>query len=150
MKLMKDFRKCSVGRSLMVLGDRWLFLILREAFFGVRYYDGFQANLGIATNILSDRLKTLVEHGILQKRKDENDGRRVEYRFTRKGVDLYPIVLALMQWGDRWAADEMGPPLLLTHKACGHRLNPVMCCEHCGEPVQAWDVDYAEAGPDPE
>ena len=145
MKAQNDIRNCSVGRTLMILGDQWLFLILREAFFGVRNYDMFQANLGIATNILSNRLKSLVESGIMKKKKDEKDARRVKYSLTRKGVELYPIVLAFMQWGDKWLAGEDGPPLLLTHLSCGHRLTPVMCCAHCGEPVLAQDIAYEEA-----
>lgn len=142
MKKETDFRTCSVARLLMVLGDRWLFLILREAFFGVRYYDRFKANLGIATNILSDRLKILTENGILDKKTDPDDARRVQYRLTEKGLDLYPVILAMMQWGDKWLDDGQGPPLRLHHKACGHRLKPVMCCQHCGQPVQAHEIEY--------
>lgn len=146
MKKNKDFRICSVGRTLEVLGDKWIFLILREAFFGVCYFDGFKANLGIATNVLSDRLAHLVENGVMQKRRDENDARRVKYGLTRKGLELYTVTLALMQWGDRWLAGEDGPPLVLTHKTCGHQLDPVMCCGHCGEPVKAFEVEW-EYGP---
>lgn len=139
-----DHRVCSVARSLEILGDRWTFLVLREAFFGVKYFDEFQANLGIATNILSNRLKVLVENGIMQREKDKTDARRVEYRFTEKGRDLYQIVLAFMNWGDRWLADEEGPPLVLHHETCGHRLKPVMSCDHCGEAIDARDVTYKE------
>jgi DNA-binding HxlR family transcriptional regulator len=149
MKKEKDFRTCSVARLLMVLGDRWLFLILREAFFGVRYYDGFKTNLGIATNILSHRLKILTENGIMAKRTDPDDARRMQYRLTEKGLDLYPIILAMMQWGDKWLDDGQGPPLVLHHKACGHRLEPVMCCRHCGRPVLAADIEYSHRD-DPE
>ena len=108
-------RICSVARTIDILGDRWIFLILREAFFGVRYYDQFLSNLGIATNMLSNRLKRLVENGIMEKNKDSTDSRRMTYRLTEKGRDLYPVTLAFMQWGDRWLADEKGPPLLLFH-----------------------------------
>ena len=142
MKQEKDFRTCSVARLLMVLGDRWLFLILRETFFGVRYYDRFKANLGIATNILSHRLKILTENNILARETDPDDARRVRYRLTEKGIDLYPIILAMMQWGDKWMDDGQGPPLILYHKACGHRLFPVMRCQHCGEEVLAQDIEY--------
>lgn len=125
-----------------MLGDRWVFLILREAFFGVRYYDEFRAKLGIATNILSDRLKALVDAEILVREKDEQDGRRVTYRLTERGLDLYPITLALMRWGDTWLAGDQGPPLALTHDACGHQLEAVMCCAECGEAVEARDVSW--------
>ncbi len=137
-------RICSVARSLDILGDRWIFLILREAFFGVRNYDQFQSNLRIATNILSNRLKILVENGIMNKQKDLRDGRQSKYRLTEKGFDLYPITLAFMNWGDNWLTGKEGPPLLLYHKTCGHRLNPAMCCVHCGKPVHARDVTYEE------
>ncbi len=139
-------RICSVARALEILSDRWIFLILREAFFGVQHYDQFQTNLGIASNILSQRLKILVSNGIFTRQKDDADARRITYKFTEKGVDLYSVTLALMQWGDRWLADEDGPPLILHHSTCGRRLEPVMCCAHCGEPVKARDVTY-ENGP---
>ncbi len=134
----------SVGRTIEILGERWVFLILREAFFGVHYYDQFQSNLGIATNILSSRLKSLVENKILEKQKDTVDARRVKYKLTEKGLDLYPITLALMEWGDRWLADDEGPPLLLYHKKCGHQLHTVMRCSSCNEIVKARDVSYQE------
>jgi len=137
-------RSCSVARTLEILGDRWIFLIIREAFFGVRYYDKFQANLGIATNILSDRLKILVGNGIFKKEKDDIDARRIKYRFTQKGTDIYTITLALMQWGDRYLSDDDGPPLTLYHKTCGQRLEPVMRCAHCGEAINAHDIIYED------
>jgi DNA-binding HxlR family transcriptional regulator len=139
-----DPRICSVSRTLQLLGDKWIFVILREAFFGVRHYDRFQANLGIATNILSDRLKTLVQSGVMKKKRDEEDGRRMVYGLTQKGLELFSVTLALMQWGDRWLADEDGPPLILHHTKCGHTLLPVMSCAHCKEPVNAFDVTYEE------
>ena len=136
---------CSVARSLDILGDRWVFLILRDAFFKVRHYDQFLANLGIATNILSNRLKLLVGNGIMERESDADDARRIKYKLTEKGLDLYPIILAFIKWGDRWLADEDGPPLILHHKSCGHSLTPLMCCEHCREAVNARDVIYASS-----
>lgn len=138
-------RICSVGRTLEIIGDHWIFLILREAFFKVKYYDQFQTNLGIATNILSNRLKILVENGIMDRENDVEDARRIKYRLTEKGLDLYPIILAFMKWGDRWLADENGPPLILYHKLCRHPLTPVMCCEHCGKYVNARDVIFDQS-----
>ena len=135
-------RACSVANTLTVLADRWTFLILREAFFGARHYDEFRANLGVATNVLSDRLKSLVEHGILSRTPDERDRRRFDYRLTEKGLDLYGITLALMKWGDRWLAGEEGPPLVLHHEPCGRRLDPVMICAACGEEITPQDVSY--------
>ena len=135
-------RDCSVERTLEVLGDRWVLLILRESFFGVRYYDDFQANLGIATNILSDRLRSLVHHGVLARRQDQADKRRVAYRLTERGLDLYDVTLALMRWGDRWLADGAGPRLALKHTRCGQPLQATMCCAACGE-----RIDPREVGP---
>lgn len=137
-------RVCSVANAIDILGDRWCFLILREAFFGVRRYDAFLGNLGIATNILSNRLKKLVENRILDRIKDPGDARRFIYRLTEKGLDIYPIVLSLMNWGDKWLADENGPPLVLHHNRCGHHLEPVMSCAHCGEKVDPKEVSYQE------
>lgn len=137
-------RVCSVDRSLQIIGDRWTFLILREAFFGVRYYDQLLSNTGMATNILSHRLNRLVKHQILKCNKDTEDGRRKVYKLTEKGLELYTVTLALMQWGDRWLSGEEGPPLTLIHKKCGHRLVPVMCCDTCKEVVHARDMTYTE------
>ena len=133
---------CSVARSLEILSDRWVFLILREAFFGEHYYDQFRSNLGIATNILSTRLKSLVDNGVLEKQSDESDARRIRYSLTAKGLDLYSVTLALIGWGDKWLSNDDGPPLKLHHKTCGHRLQPQMCCRHCGKTVKAKDVSY--------
>ncbi len=142
MKKIQDEMDCSLVRTIDVIGDRWSLLILREAFFGVKRYDVFQSNLGIATNILSDRLKGLVKSSILLRIKDPDDARRFIYRFTEKGIDLYSIVLAMIKWGDRWTAGEEGPPLLLYHQTCGQRLEATMCCSHCGETVHAREVRY--------
>ena len=146
MKKMQDKINCSLIRTIDVIGDRWSLLILREAFYGVKRFDIFQSNLGIATNILSDRLKGLVKGEILQRTKDSDDARRFIYRFTEKGLDLYSIVLAMINWGDRWTSGEKGPPLLLYHKTCGHHLEAMMRCSHCGKIIHAREVRY-EKGP---
>ncbi len=137
-----DHRVCSVARALDILGDRWTFLILREAFFGIQFYDRFQANLGIATNILSHRLKRLVENGIMDRRRDPVDSRRIKYKLTEKGRDLYDVTLAFMKWGDKWLSDENGPPLTLYHKKCGQRLEPLMSCSNCKAPIDAREVTF--------
>lgn len=144
MALRPDTRICSVGRALDILRDRWIFFIIREAFFGVRTYERFQQNLGIATNILSNRLKELVKNGILERTQNPDDGRRFIYRLTGKGLDLYPFTLALMNWGDRWLAGQAGPPLALFHKTCGHPLHTEIRCVTCGQPVHAREVTYQE------
>lgn len=144
MALRSDTRNCSVGRALDILRDRWIFFIIREAFFGVKTYERFQQNLAIATNILSSRLKELVKNGIFERIQNPEDGRRFIYRLTEKGLDLYPVTLALMNWGDRWLAGQEGPPLALFHKTCGHPLHTETRCVNCGQPVHAWEVTYQE------
>jgi DNA-binding HxlR family transcriptional regulator len=128
---------CSVARTLEVVGEWWSLLVLRDAFKGVRRFDDFQRSLGIARNILTDRLQTLVDQGVLERRLYQDRPERFEYRLTDKGRDLYPVLIALMRWGDEWAADEAGPPIVLTHKACGHEGIPVVTCPQCHEPVEA-------------
>jgi DNA-binding HxlR family transcriptional regulator len=135
----------SVEKAVGVLSDRWTFLVLREAFFGVRRFGEMLDNLGIARNILADRLKELVEQGILVRRKYQDRPERFEYRLTEKGRDVYPIVLMIMRWGDRWLVSEGGPPLVLYHERCGNRLEPVVVCSCCGEEVDPREVRYGAA-----
>ncbi len=123
---------CSVARSVDVVGEWWTTLILREAFMGVRRFDELQRNLGIARNILSTRLSHLVEKGVLERHRYQDRPERYEYRLTEKGLDLYPIVIALMRWGDKWTAEEAGVPLVLRHRDCGHDMHPQFSCDVCG------------------
>lgn len=138
---------CSVARTLEVTGEWWTYLVLRDLFQGMRRFDDLQRRSGIARNILSDRLRTLVEHGIVDRRLYQAKPDRYEYRLTDKGIDLYPVLVALMRWGDRWAAGEAGPPVVLTHKACGHDVMPELTCPHCHERVGARDMRWRAAGP---
>jgi len=131
---------CSVARTLEVIGERWTMLVLREAFFRVRRFEEFQRNTGAARNILSDRLRTLVDNGILERRQYHDRPARFEYRLTEKGLDLYPILISLMQWGDKHAPGEMGPPVVLEHRSCGGRTTPTLVCSECGEPLSARDM----------
>lgn len=126
---------CTVARTLDVIGDRWTVLVLRDAFYGLRRFDDFVADLGIARNILTDRLNRLVEHGVLVKQRYEERPPRYEYRLTDKGRDLLPVVLALAAWGDRWTLREDDPPVTFEHRACGHEADPQMVCGHCREPL---------------
>ncbi len=123
-----------------MVGDWWTLLVLRDAFLGVRRFDEFQRDLGIARNILTDRLNTLVDAGILERRKYQDVPERFEYRLTEKGRDLYPVLIGLMQWGDKWAPRKGGPPVVLAHNACDHEVMPVLSCPHCGEHVAARDM----------
>jgi len=135
-------RADSVERMLAQAGDAWTFLILREAFFGVRRFDQFQANLGAAPNILTDRLKKLVANGLLTRHRYQERPARSEYRLASKGRDLYPVIVMMMRWGDRWLDEGRGPPLLLEHTPCGRISRPVVVCDCCGAPVAADDMAW--------
>ena len=131
---------CSVAGALEIVGEWWTFLVLRDAFLGVRRFEDFQRRLGIARNVLTARLQTLVGHGILERRLYQDRPERYEYRLTDKGLELHPILVSLMRWGDKWAGVADAPPMELMHKGCGHRSAPLMVCDHCGEPVHARDM----------
>lgn len=131
---------CSVARTVEVIGERWTVLVLREAFFGVRRFSEIQHNLGIARNILSDRLGTLVEHGILRRERYQERPERFEYRLTAKGLELYAPLMALMRWGDDHLAEPAGPPVILHHTRCDHDTVATLCCSHCGEELDPREV----------
>jgi DNA-binding HxlR family transcriptional regulator len=134
-------RPSSVSQTLKVIGDRWSFMVIREAFFGVRRFDALQTKLGIAPNILTDRLDRLVGEGIIVRRKYQDQPERYEYPLTDKGKDLYGPLIAMLRWGDDWLARGK-PPLILTHKGCGHDFNPTVVCDHCREPLRAKEMSY--------
>jgi DNA-binding HxlR family transcriptional regulator len=136
---------CSVAQCLEVIGEWWSMLIIRDAFLGVTRFDQFQARLGVSRNILSQRLGRLVDEGILDRVAYSEHPPRYDYRLTTKGRDLWPVLTAMRQWGDRYAAPD-GPPLRLVHKSCGKVSEAVMVCSECGEPLAARDV-RAVAGP---
>jgi DNA-binding HxlR family transcriptional regulator len=131
---------CSVAAALEVMGERWSFLVIREAFLGSRRFDQFQANLGIARNILTARLRTLVAQGILQPRRYQEHPERFDYVLTEKGRSLYPIILALMAWGDRWASPRAGPPALLVDRETRRPVEPVLVDRRTGAPVELGGV----------
>jgi DNA-binding HxlR family transcriptional regulator len=121
---------CSIARTLALLGERWTLLVLREAFRGVRRFDDIRANTGAPRQVLSDRLGTLVDTGVLRREPYQVLGHRArhEYRLTRKGMELYPILVAVMRWGDRHLADADGPPVRLTHADCGATVDVTLRC----------------------
>ena len=123
--------QCSVARTLEAVGDKWTLLIVRDAFYGVRRFEDFTRDLGIARNVLTDRLTRLVDAGILERHQYEDRPPRHEYRLTDKGRDLYPVLLTLMQWGDRWAQDDE-PPVEIVHRECGAVTHAVAACAQCG------------------
>ncbi|ALM53047.1 winged helix-turn-helix transcriptional regulator [Halomonas huangheensis] len=135
-----DQQPCSLARTLAVIGDRWTLLVLRECFLGVRRFEMFEQRLGITRHILTDRLKKLVHHDVLYKSPYQEKPVREEYRLTEKGLDLHPVILSLVRWGDTYMADERGAPVVHIHKSCGEVMHPVTVCSECGEPIGARDV----------
>jgi DNA-binding HxlR family transcriptional regulator len=128
---------CSLARTVAVIGDRWTLLILRECFLRVRRFEALQTNLGITRHLLAARLKKLVRFGVLEQTAYQARPLRHEYILTQRGLDLYPVIMALVHWGDMHMADERGRPLLHEHKTCGHQFDPVTVCSECGEPLHA-------------
>lgn len=125
---------CSIATTLDVIGDRWSLLILRDVFRGARRFSEIQTDLGIAKNLLSDRLSNLVGHGVLERIPYQDRPVRYEYRLTPKGADLSTALIALMGWGDRWYATG-GAPTVLVHERCGEPLEQVVRCPNCEETV---------------
>jgi DNA-binding HxlR family transcriptional regulator len=128
---------CSIAGALEVVGERWSLLIVRNVFLGLRRFDQIQGNLGIARNVLQTRLERLVDQGVLERKLYSERPPRYEYLLTEKGLDLWPTVVALMQWGDRHAAPVGGPAVVLEHRGCGGRVDEHRVCEKCGKPLNA-------------
>jgi DNA-binding HxlR family transcriptional regulator len=125
-----DTAGCTIAAALAIVGERWTFLVLREAFNGVRRFDDMRRRTGMPRQVLSSRLSRLVGDGILRKEPYREEGQRAreEYRLTEKGLELFPVVVALMTWGDKYAAGPDGPPVLLTHRDCGETVHLELAC----------------------
>jgi DNA-binding HxlR family transcriptional regulator len=138
---------CSIARTMEIVGTRSAMLILREAFLGTRRFDDFARRIGIGEPAAAARLKEMVDAGLLEKVPYRVPGQRTrfEYRLTPKGRDLYPVITALRQWGDTWAADEHGPSIRATHRRCGEPVHAVLRCAG-GHDVADSEVEI-EAGP---
>jgi len=134
-------RPSSVSRALEIIGDKWSFMVVREGFFGNRRYDRIQTELGIAPNILTDRLSRLVARGIFHRRLYQQAPERHEYLLTDMGRDLYGPFVAMLAWGDRWLGKGK-PPLLLRHTRCGHDFQASVICSRCNNPIVASDMQY--------
>ena len=132
-----DREHCSLARTLAVIGDRWTLMILRDAFMRVRRFEDFEKSLKIARRVLSERLALLVKEGVLCKVPYQEGPTRYEYRLTEKGLALYPALISLVHWGDRYYAGKAGPPIVHTHKPCGHDFRSVLTCSECGEVLDA-------------
>jgi DNA-binding HxlR family transcriptional regulator len=139
LSLLERDRICSIARTLSVMGDHWTSLLIREAFFGTRRFDDFQRNLAIAPNILSGRLRRLVEQGILVTAPYGDWPVRHEYRLTERGLDLYHLPLAMLTWGQRWL-DANDSDIDLTHTTCGHELKSILSCDRCAAPIARKDI----------
>ena len=137
---------CSIARTVAVLGERWTLVILREAFNRRRRFDDIQRDLGIARNVLTERLESLVWDGVLERRAYQERPLRYEYVLTAKGRDLQSVLLAMVAWGDRWQSAKSGPPVKLRHERCGSDTTAEVVCSCCGEPLEAGEV-IARAGP---
>jgi DNA-binding HxlR family transcriptional regulator len=131
---------CAIAGTLELIGERWTLLIIRDAFLGIRRFEHFQRNLGIARNVLQTRLERLVDAGILRRERYQERPERFEYRLTRKGVELWPVLVSLMKWGDRHLYPE-GPPVVLAHKGCGGIVDDRRMCDRCGAPLEPSDVE---------
>jgi DNA-binding HxlR family transcriptional regulator len=133
---------CAIARSTAIVGERWVWVILRQAFNGARRFEDYQRGIGLARNVLTDRLNWLVAHDILERRPyAEHTTRDLnEYRLTAKGRALFPVYVALMQWGNEWTGLP-APPVDLLHKPCGHRVRARVVCSHCGQDIDARDTE---------
>lgn len=133
-------QNCSIARALEVLGERWTLLIMRDVLLGSRHFNELKRSLGVAPNILSDRLDSLVSNGLLERRDDRSRADSIAYVPTRRGVDVNKTLVALMDWGDEHRATTAGPPRAVVHTVCGHDTSSIEICDHCGEPVDPRDV----------
>jgi DNA-binding HxlR family transcriptional regulator len=137
---------CSIARSLEIIGERWTLLILRDAILGLERFEEFQESLGIASNVLTNRLKLLSGEGLLERVPDEARPGRRKYVLTDKGAELGPALIQLMKWGDRYYSAAGGPPRLTLHVGCGGNVGPDFQCERCGEHVGPGEIELP-AGP---
>jgi DNA-binding HxlR family transcriptional regulator len=131
---------CSIAQSLEVIGEWWSLLIIRDAFLGVTRFKEFQQRLGIAPNILTARLDTLVGAGVMERRTYEEARDRGDYVLTKKGRALWPVMVTLRQWGDEWMVGRDQAPVALLHTTCGHTTDAVLHCGHCGERLVGREV----------
>jgi DNA-binding HxlR family transcriptional regulator len=130
--------------ALALLADRWSFLIIREAYRGVHRYGQLQRNLGIARNVLAERLSKLVEHGLLERVRYRTEPDWYEYRLTSRGLDLYPAILAFFRWADTHYGDPKHPAIRIRHRACGKPTRPLLVCSECREPIGAQDIEVTD------
>jgi DNA-binding HxlR family transcriptional regulator len=136
---------CPMAATLEVIGERWTILIVRDLFLGLRRFDDLQRKLGVARNILQSRLERLMEHGVVRREPYQEHPVRYEYRLTEKGIDLWPVLMSLLQWGDRYAI-EGERPMIIEHRGCGGELDDRRRCLRCGADVSAREVLAVRTG----
>jgi DNA-binding HxlR family transcriptional regulator len=136
-------QSCSIAAALEVIGDPWTLLVIRDAFSGLRRFEQWQEHLGVARNVLAARLKTLVAHGILEPQVYSERPLRHEYVLTKKGKDLYAVILTLHGWGSKYMYGD-GAGVAIVHKACGNLLDPGLACNCCGEKVERRDIELVK------
>ncbi len=144
--LQRDYpdQVCSIARSLEVIGERWTLLIVRDALLGVERFEDFQAKLGIASNVLTNRLKLLCDEGVLERLPDEERPGRPKYVLTDKGRELAPALIVLIKWGDRHYPTPGGPPRLTLHAGCGGNVGADFRCERCGQPAGRGEIELSD------
>jgi DNA-binding HxlR family transcriptional regulator len=133
-------QNCSIAGALAIVGERWTLLVIREVLLGRRRFQDIKRNTGVAPNILSDRLDTLVEHGIVERRLYSEHPESYEYVPTQKGLDLNPVLVTLLRWGDQHVTGPDAAPRVVVHAACGHDADPRLHCSHCGDELAARDT----------
>jgi DNA-binding HxlR family transcriptional regulator len=131
---------CSIARALEVVGERWSLLIVRDVFLGFRRFDDLVDSLGVTRSVLSSRLERLVEEGVLSRRRYQRNPERFEYELTERGTDLWPVILALLGWGDRHLQPDGARPRIVEHEGCGGEVAGHMVCERCGQRPEPDDV----------
>jgi DNA-binding HxlR family transcriptional regulator len=137
---------CSIARSMAVAGEPWTPLVIRDIYVGISRFDDLQRDLGISRKVLAERLKHLVEVGMLERRAYSERPPRYEYTLTTMGSEFVDVLMAMVAWGDRWTAGEAGPPVLYRHRSCGQITHVEPHCAACGEILRSVDVDV-EPGP---
>jgi DNA-binding HxlR family transcriptional regulator len=132
---------CSIARTMDVIGEPWSPLILRNIYVGITRFEQIQQGLGISRKVLAERLRWLVENGVLERQEYSSRPPRHEYALTTKGLELCDLLLVMVRWGDRWTAGEAGPPVLYRHHACGEISHVELHCSVCDQPMHATDID---------
>jgi len=132
---------CSIARTMDVIGEPWSPLVLRNIYIGITRFEQLQSSLGISRKVLAERLRWLVEHGVLERQAYTDRPPRDEYVLTAKGLELVQVLMVMVAWGDRWLAGEDGPPVLYRHHVCGQISHVELRCSVCGQPMRATDID---------